>query len=276
VQGFKADLLADGVGEAAVRKALSVLGAVLAKAVEWNRIPSNPATTVKKPSGKRKRRIAALAPEAVESIRDELSDKDALLVSILAYSGLRPGEALALEWSDIGKQSISVTKALSLGEVGATKTHVDRMVPLLKPLAADLKTLRGIGLVFPRSDGQPWSDTDYRNWRGRVWQPAAAKAGIATLERKTTKVKVDGKTIRRVKSSYVGPRPYDLRHSMASLLIGEGRNVAEIAETMGHSIAILLGTYAHVIAEHRGTKLVPAEARIKVARASTVPKAKAA
>ena len=89
-----------------------------------------------------------------------------------------------------------------------------------------------------------WTDADYRSWRKRTWQPAAAKAGIASLERTTPKT--DGK--RRVASKYIGPRPYDLRHSMASLLLAEGMNPIEVAEIMGHGPKVLFDTYAHVCA----------------------------
>ena len=47
-------------------------------------------------------------------------------------------------------------------------------------------------------------------------------------------------------------RPYDLRHSFASLLFVEGINPAEIAEQLGHSLQVLLNTYTHVIEELRG------------------------
>ena len=53
VQEFKAELVADGVGDPTIKRTLTVLSAVLGKAVEWNRIPSNPVATVRKPSGKR-------------------------------------------------------------------------------------------------------------------------------------------------------------------------------------------------------------------------------
>jgi integrase len=61
-------------------------------------------------------------------------------------------------------------------------------------------------------------------------------------------------------------RPYDLRHSLASLLFAEGRNPGEIAEMMGHSIETLLGTYVGVIEELRGKPQQPADELIREAR----------
>lgn len=127
VQEFKAGLLADDVGPGSVSKTLVILSAVLNKAVEWNRIPTNPAAHVKKPSGKRKRVVTPISPDQVEALRHAMpTEADRRLVSVLAYSGLRPGEALALTGADIGKQSISVTKALALGQEKATKTGRNR------------------------------------------------------------------------------------------------------------------------------------------------------
>ena len=53
-----------------------------------------------------------------------------MLVSVLAYAGLRPeSEALPLKWADIGERAITVR---------ATKTNTTRHVRLLEPLADDL------------------------------------------------------------------------------------------------------------------------------------------
>ena len=40
----------------------------------------------------------------------------------MAYAGLRPGEALALRWTDVRAQTLLIQRALSLGEDADTKT----------------------------------------------------------------------------------------------------------------------------------------------------------
>jgi integrase len=47
------------------------------------------------------------------------------------------------------------------------------------------------------TDGRNWTDEAYRNWRARVFKPAAVKAGLD------------------------GIRPYDLRGSFCSLLLAD-------------------------------------------------------
>ena len=64
-----------------------------------------------------------------------------------------------------------------------------------------------------------------------------------------------------------GLRPYDLLHSLASLLIAEHANPAEIAAQLGHTMQTLFSTYAHVIEELRGREGVTAEGEIRAIRA---------
>jgi integrase len=193
-------------------------------------------------------------PAIVEQLRARLHPRDAAFVSVLAYAGLRPGEALALTWADVREQTIIVERALALGVTKSTKTRRNRTVRLLKPLASDLAEWRMASgrpedgrPIFPMKDGRYWTESAYRNWRRKVFNPAAKAVGI---ER---------------------PRPYDLRHSFASLLFAEQTNPAEIAEQMGHSIQTLFREYTHVIEELRGQPRQSAEALIRGARDSHGP-----
>jgi integrase len=254
IQGFRHELEQDGVGRETVRKTLALLQGMLERAVEWGRLSRNPARSVKKPPQSRKLRIEPLSPALVEKLRREMLRRDwyrdAALVSVLAYAGLRPGEALALRWGDIKKKSILIDKALSLGEEKETKTRRLRTVQLLAPLAADLAEWRrrsgrpaAEALVFPTREGRAWSDHDYRNWRKRRYGAAAEAVGVSK-------------------------RPYDLRHSFASLLIAEQRNSAEIAAQMGHSIQTLFNEYTGVIEDLRGRPPIKLEHEINSARAA--------
>jgi len=101
----------------------------------------------------------------------------------------------------------------------------------------------------PGHHGGHWSDHDWRNWRRRVFQPAADAVGLGTI------------------------RPYDLRHSFVSLLIAEGRNIVEVARQAGHSPSMALDTYGHVFDELDGDKQRPAEEVIRKARAKVIREA---
>jgi integrase len=95
-------------------------------------------------------------------MRAALDARDATLISVLAYAGLRPGEALGLRWGDVREQTLLIQRAISLGEESDTKTRQHRTVRLVAPLATDLRSWRMASgrpadseLVFPGKGGQP-------------------------------------------------------------------------------------------------------------------------
>jgi hypothetical protein len=61
-------------------------------------------------------------------------------------------------------------------------------------------------------------------------------------------------------------RPYDLRHSFASLLIHEGRSLAEVAAQLGDAVATVASTYTHAFVEADAVPREPAADVIEVAR----------
>jgi integrase len=257
---WQADRLAAGAGPVAVQKALTLLGGILQRAHESGKIPSNPARLVRKAPTRRGAEVQALAPAKVEAMRAASQPRDAMLLSVLAYAGLRPGEALALRWKDLRDRTILVERAMSLGQVKGTKTGQNRTVRLLSPLAVDFREWRmrcgrpaDDALIFPGHDGQPWSEPAYQSWRRRAFRRAANQAGLAT------------------------PRPYDMRHSFASLLLHEGRSVIYVARQLGHGANLTLSTYGHVIDELDNSPQLDAEAAIWAARggsaAPQLPKA---
>jgi integrase len=150
----------------------------------------NPVKAVRKPPSGRKRAIVPLPPAKVERLRRHLlhdrRQRDATLISVLAYAGLRPEEALALEWRHVRDKTLLVEQALSDGRLkGQKNRRPPRNVDLLPSLRKDLAEWKlACGrpkeavLVFPARDGGLWSDDDYRNWRTRVFKPAVKDIGL--------------------------------------------------------------------------------------------------
>ena len=121
---------------------VALLGAILQRAFENGQIQSNPARAVRKASLPRRQEVRPLAPATIERMRTTSSPCDATLISVLAYAGLRPGEALALQWQDVREQTILVERAISIGQEKDTKTAAHRTVRLLQALATDLRERR--------------------------------------------------------------------------------------------------------------------------------------
>ncbi|MGH2915476.1 MAG: tyrosine-type recombinase/integrase [Solirubrobacteraceae bacterium] len=99
-----------------------------------------PFAWVKKARRPRREEVRALAPATIEAMRGAVDVRDATLISVLAYTGLRPGEALGLRWGDVRERTLLVQRSISLGEEADTKTRKHRTVRLLAPLASDVRS----------------------------------------------------------------------------------------------------------------------------------------
>jgi integrase len=108
-------------------------------------------------------------------------------VSLLAYAGLRPGEARGVKWADVGNV-LHVRRAVGPEGVKATKTTKTRTVPLASGLRADLDAWRrelgsppADAFVLSRADGQPWTNDDYRNWSAAASPLPSRRLGSTSL-----------------------------------------------------------------------------------------------
>jgi integrase len=97
-------------------------------------------------------------------------------------------------------------------------------------------------LVFPDARGGVIRAS---NWHRRTWQPGLRSAGISPF------------------------RPYDMRHTCATLLIYAGWNSLEVALHLGHGDpGFTLKTYGHVFRDATPDDRVPIDERIARARRS--------
>ena len=267
VNEWLTDRRAAGVGPGALMKARTLLSGIFSYAVEEEILAANPVRQLRarrskrsRRTQKRKRAVRPPGPSTIEVIRASMLAKDrivgATLVSLLAYAGPRPGEALALRWTDILEQTILIEDGSDDGQPKELKNGIPfRSVELVAPLREDLESLRSrLGVrkdsdtpVIPNAEGEQWDDEHYKRWRARHYIPAAAAAG---LER---------------------PRPYDLRHAFVSLRILEGRlSLDEIARQAGHTVETALRNYRHVVDEYRGRRMPSMEDAIRQARRDAV------
>jgi integrase len=159
------------------------------------------------------------------------SVRDALLTQVLAWSGLRFGEAAALHRADFEplRRRIRIERAVAevngTLHVGTPKTHQARTVAVPPFLAQRLGEYLGtvdVDLIFPSAAGGLLSVT---NWKRRTFDPAAKRAGLTSPPL----------------------RVHDLRHTAASLSIKAGASVKLVQRQLGHRSATLtLDTYGHL------------------------------
>jgi len=204
-----------------------VLRRVLDRAIRDKAIAQNPCTMrsgslPKRPQIER----PVLSPAEVEALACAMThERDHVLVRLLAYGGLRVGEALALRWSDIDLPRGMLTVRQSVEDstgpltIGPTKTYATRTITLPTALVADLARLETDGLVFANRAG---GYLRYGNWRRDCWNPAVKRSGVKA-------------------------RPHDLRATCASLLIDAGASVKDVQHHLGHQDELTtLRLYARV------------------------------
>jgi integrase len=241
IKQLAADLSAKGLAPNSVRLALAPLKAMLADAYEDEQIKTNPALKVwlakpQETAEDGEARVKALTPEQVRRLLDELPPQWRLLVEFLAVTGLRIGEALALDWGhvDFGRRRVLVRRRWYRDGFAPPKSKNGRRdVPLTPAMTTRLwelrKTARGnddAALIFGSAAGTPLNVANFYN---RIYTPAKKRAGIewATL--------------------------HTLRHTCATSLFREGKNAKQVQAWLGHHAAsFTLDTYIHLLDDDLG------------------------
>ena len=176
-----------------------------------------------------------------------MPERHRLFFRLLASTGLRISEAIALQWQhlvlDGSSPHVKVRRALVKGWMGPpTSDYGRRDVPLGHDLVLALREARrdsewpgAEDLVFPAMNGSP---LDVSNLRRRALDPAAEEADVA----------------------WIGFHTF--RHTCATMLFGAGRNVVQVQRWLGHhSAAFTLETYVHLLDDDLGGALaLPAPA----------------
>jgi integrase len=266
VREWVAELVAGGLSPKCARKAHQVLSQILASAVDGGRLPRNVAAGIKLPKVQRKE-MHFLTAAQVEALAEAIIPPYGVLIRFAAYTGVRPGEFVALKVGrlDLLRGTVRVTEAAPevAGhlEWGGVKTHEARTVRLPRSVAQELGAYladRPHGpsdLVFTAPRGSPL--------RPSKFVPARFKPAIGAANQVIAALGPDGRP---------DPLPeelrlYDLRHTAASLMIRQGASVKAVQRQLGHATAsITLDVYGHLFPD----ELDALADRLEAARAEAV------
>jgi integrase len=242
IQTFINSLTARGLAPRTVRIAHGALRACLNRAVKLGKISRNVATLVELPKNVHTERRYLGPNEAARFIDTAETDEHwGCFFVLLLLTGLRPGEALGLQWSDLDNDVLRVRRALVrvCGQpptLGPTKTGRSRVIPLSPRVVQALQKHRirqverrlKLGdiyqdrdLIFPNELG---GFADDHNIVARHFKPLLDRLNLPSI------------------------RLYDLRHSHATLLLAADEHPKVVQERLGHStITLTLDTYTHVV-----------------------------
>src|SRR3954469_2927257 len=243
-----------GLSPRTVRYLYTILRSALADAVKPGRLAVNPTDRSTPPSPSQARPPEMHAWTASELARflrwAEDHDSDiAMAWRLLAFTGMRRGEALALRWRDVDldagrvavRRSVGVVKDQGKGEQlveGTTKTGQSRVVDLDAGTVAALRAYRAvrgsIALNLVRDTALVLGTLD-----GRHRHPERFSRQFVDHVRQGRKAV--GEELLPV------IRLHDLRHTHATLLLAAGEPVKVVSERLGHASAtITLTVYQHV------------------------------
>lgn len=237
---WQGKMIAAGKSNNTRMRSIRVLRNALNRAMRARIIEFNPVSGIDKPKVQR-RDVAALEPDQCRRLIAQCeSHRLGDIVTVAVMTGLRLGELLALQWSDLNLSEgvLSVRRTLEERKDGKAfkepKSRAGRRAVSLddtaiqafksrrrKAIAEGMKP-EHIALVFPNTDGKWQSRGELSR---QTWYPIRKAADIP-------------ETVRF----------HDLRHTHASLAIAAGVHLKIVQERLGHStFQLTADTYSHLL-----------------------------
>ena len=235
------------ISKATASRNLASLRSALSKAVKWEMLGTNPVTNAALKIAKPRSVVRFLSPTEERRVRSALTARDHAhaaarrsanqwraarkrellpeapegsyadhltpIVLLAMNTGLRKGELLSLDWSDINKQARMLTVRPEHAKSGKQR-HVPLNAEAMIVLRQWASQSAGTGSVF----------------------------GITGMKSSWEKLLVAAKI--------TGFRFHDLRHHFASKLVMAGVDLNTVRELLGHSDITMTLRYAHLGPEH--------------------------
>ena len=235
-----AEMLAEGLAPATVRKIHAILASAYEIEVKRENVARNPCRQVEAPRLPQADKTPLTADQAKMLLAAAAGRRNAARWSVGLACGLRQGEALGLRWSyvDLDQGALQVwyqlqrikDRGLVFREI---KERRRKTVQLPPELAAVLRAHRVAqsrerlaaanvwedhDLVFAQENGRPIDPrADWREWSAILAQAGLPHAGT-----------------------------HQMRHSAATIALGEGIALAVVQEMLGHSDIRITRGYTHV------------------------------
>lgn len=171
---------------------------------------------------------------------EHLNETSYTLIFTLAYTGLRKGEALGLQWENINfrRKTLTVERTRDNGGVRAPKTKTSyRTIPVDDKVLVQLKKYKVWCKERKLKYGKHLNDDDFVFISYRNGNPINAIAVNDSLK----------KLIEKAGVSYI--TVHGLRHTHATILLNKGLPPAVIAERLGNTAQMIDSVYGHVLKE---------------------------
>ena len=238
-----------GAAASSIRTDYAVLTHIFRAAMRDGLIAASPLVGVPRPA-KAGREVTYMRPEQVQALLAAVShSRHAPAILLIAATGMRRGEGLALRWSDVNFERGTIRVAGTIDEKLVrqewTKSKRNRVIPVGRGVLNLLRDVRRQQIVEQKVAGADWSNT-----MGLVFTTAT---GTAYGPRNVLRT-VQNAATRLGLPETVGV--HTLRHSAATALLEGGAHIKNVSSILGHSSAqVTLDFYAHVHDEQQRAAL---------------------
>lgn len=224
-----------------------LISSILGTAVEWGVLFANPCDRTKPPRVEHKEPKyldEVQAAKLLELLEGENTEYKTA-IRLLLFTGLRRGEVLGLEWSDVDFDNAILQvcrSSLYLPEKGVfedeTKNRTsNRVIKLPQTAVNDLKLYRKYQLEMRLKVGDRWQETDriFTTDFGAPLHPDTLSRWFSAF------VKVYSDELPPISL-------HSLRHTNATLQIASGVPITTVSKRLGHASSVTTGRiYAHAI-----------------------------
>lgn len=232
IENFIFALKKKGLGHVYINKLIQLLRVIFNYAIDSELISKNPVLK-KFRLPEEKKDINVLDEEQIQAFLDVARKRNIKTYAMMAtflYTGVRRGELLALEWSDIDfkNQKIKINKQIYLGKKVATKNNKYRNIDIPNNLIEIIKEYKIQQTIL--------SKIVFCNLEGGYLTPSVLERHYfsATL-----------KLLNKEYPEQIKIRLHDLRHTYATYLLSKGVPIKYVQEQLGHSSAkMTLDVYA--------------------------------
>jgi len=255
VDSFMKTMLDKNLSQRTCQYAYAVIRRALQFAVDWKYIPSNPASARMRAA---KRRVSAplskirflTADESRAFVEAVRGDRYEALYILAITTGMRQGEMLGLQWSDLDLENgnLTINRALHRTKRPRSEVGPDGWFELRHPkTAGSRRTIEIPEVTVAALHGQKAFQAELKAVAGSSWQEQKLvfTTNVGTPVDTSNVLHSFQRLLKR--TGFDKMRFYDLRHTHASLLISVGVHPKKIAERLGHaSIKLTMDLYGHL------------------------------
>ncbi|MEA4895784.1 MAG: site-specific integrase [Oscillospiraceae bacterium] len=242
----------DKLSSKTILEHLRLISAIYDVAIARGLVIMNPVKSIDKPKVIHKK-ANYFQPSELHEIHDALIDeplKWKLMTLLLMYTGCRRAEIVGLSWKNVNFPAnvININRTILYSSdkgiyESTTKTpESNRSLKLPSEAIELLNMQRELQLERKKALGDRWKNSDYvfTQEDGSPMHPDSITSWLSDFSKRHGLPHIN---------------PHAFRHTMASMLIYKGVDIANVSKYLGHSsIRTTLSTYTHIIDEYNASK----------------------